>query len=45
MEATALRAGEAAPDVELHDSSGAGIRLSALWQKQPLLLAFLRHYG
>jgi hypothetical protein len=45
MEATALRIGEAAPDAEMQDSSGAGIRLSALWQTQPLLLAFLRHYG
>jgi peroxiredoxin len=45
MSTPALRAGEAAPDVELDESAGARIRLSALWQRQPLVLAFLRHYG
>jgi peroxiredoxin len=45
MEASALRSGDAAPDVELDDSTGSRIRLSRLWQTQPLLLVFLRHYG
>jgi peroxiredoxin len=45
MEPSALRAGDAAPDVELDDSRGSRIRLSDLWRTQPLLLVFLRHYG
>jgi peroxiredoxin len=45
MQSSALRTGEMAPDVVLTDSTGAQIRLSTLWQTQPLLLAFLRHYG
>jgi peroxiredoxin len=41
----ALQVGDAAPDVELTASNGSRVRLSALWQSQPLLLVFLRHYG
>lgn len=35
----------AAPDAELTDPTGQPVRLSALWADQPLLLAFLRHFG
>jgi peroxiredoxin len=40
-----LIAGEAAPDVELPDDNGRGIRLSALWRARPLVLFFVRHLG
>ena len=36
---------EAAPDAEVTDPAGQPVRLSALWTDQPLLLAFLRHFG
>jgi peroxiredoxin len=34
-----------APDLELLDPSGKPVRLSSLWGKKPLLLAFSRHFG
>ncbi len=34
-----------APDLVLHDVEGNAVRLSDLWQKRPLLLAFTRHFG
>ena len=34
-----------APDAELLDVEGKPVRLSTLWQDQPLLLAFTRHFG
>jgi peroxiredoxin len=36
---------DAAPDAELPDPAGRPVRLSALWFGQPLLLAFVRHFG
>ena len=40
-----LQVGDAAPDLELQDSTGAPRRLSASWHGQPALLLFWRHYG
>jgi len=37
--------GDAAPDIELRDDTSQLIRLSALWQEQPLALFFVRHFG
>jgi peroxiredoxin len=34
-----------APDVTLMDTSGRPVRLSSLWARRPLLLAFTRHFG
>ncbi len=34
-----------APDLTLHNTAGEPVRLSSLWQKRPLLLAFTRHFG
>jgi peroxiredoxin len=34
-----------APDVEVMDSSGRIVRISSLWSRQTLLLAFTRHFG
>ncbi len=42
---TRLRYNDPAPDLELLTVSGRRIRLAALWEKQPLLLAFTRHLG
>ena len=40
-----LRFNDAAPDLELLDAAGKPVRLSALWKKQAILLAFARHFG
>jgi peroxiredoxin len=40
-----LKFTDPAPDVELLTSSGETIRLSSLWAKSTLLLAFTRHFG
>ena len=37
--------GDAAPDVELPDTSGQPRRLSEFWREGPVLLIFLRHFG
>jgi peroxiredoxin len=34
-----------APDAALLRTSGARVRLSSLWARRPVLLAFTRHYG
>lgn len=34
-----------APDLTLMDIAGSPTRLSSLWARQPLLLAFTRHFG
>jgi len=34
-----------APDAEVFTTSGAPIKLSALWRDAPLVLAFTRHFG
>lgn len=33
------------PDLVLMNTAGEPVRLSTLWEKQPLLLAFTRHFG
>lgn len=38
-------AGEAAPDFELPDQTGAPRRLSEFWQAGPALILFWRHFG
>lgn len=40
-----FKVGEAAPDATLLDESGQPVTLSSLWAQQPILLAFVRHYG
>ncbi len=40
-----LNFNSSAPDLELLDTSGKPVRLSSLWVKKPLLLAFTRHFG
>ena len=40
-----LKFNDPAPDFEVQSTSGAPIRLSSLWAEQPLLLAFVRHFG
>lgn len=34
-----------APNMEILNTEGQRIQLSTLWQKQPLVLAFTRHFG
>lgn len=40
-----LKFNDLAPDLELQDVGGLPVRLSSLWKKQVLLLAFTRHFG
>jgi peroxiredoxin len=40
-----LKFNDRAPDSELLDADGKPLRLSALWRKQALVLAFARHFG
>lgn len=40
-----LKFNDPAPDLELLDISGQPVRLSSLWKKRALLLAFTRHFG
>jgi peroxiredoxin len=42
---TPLKFNDPAPDLELLDADGRPVRLSALWKKQALILAFTRHFG
>jgi peroxiredoxin len=42
---TPLAIGDRAPDVELSDHEGHAIRLSSVWQSQPSVLLFVRHFG
>lgn len=32
-------------DIALSDSDGLPVRLGSLWDKQPVVLVWLRHYG
>ncbi len=40
-----LKFNDPAPDLELKDTDGTPVKLSALWQKQAVILAFSRHFG
>lgn len=40
-----LNFNQAAPDLILQDVQGKPVKLSSLWTKRPLLLAFTRHFG
>ncbi|MGI8552330.1 MAG: hypothetical protein ACR2PL_16320 [Dehalococcoidia bacterium] len=40
-----LQIGEKAPELTLRDAAASQIQLGDLWGKEPLMLAFLRHYG
>jgi peroxiredoxin len=40
-----LALGDAAPDLVLRDAEERSVLLSALWQRGPLVLIFLRHFG
>lgn len=39
------RVGTSAPDVELQNKEGQPVRLSDYWQRSPVVLVFLRHFG
>ena len=32
-------------DAQVKDEQGGDVRLGDLWQKQPVVLAFVRHFG
>ena len=34
-----------APDVTLENTAGKKVKISSLWKKKPLILAFTRHFG
>ena len=40
-----LNFNDSAPDLDLLDIKGRKLRLSKLWAKRPLVLAFIRHFG
>jgi peroxiredoxin len=40
-----VQPGDAAPDLELETTRGEPLRLSTLWEKEPVVLVFLRHSG
>lgn len=40
-----LKFNDRAPDSELLNADGKPVRLSALWKKQAIVLAFARHFG
>ena len=40
-----LNFNDLAPDMEVLDVKGKTVRLSSLWAKRPLVLAFTRHFG
>lgn len=40
-----LNFNDPAPDMEVLDVKGKTVRLSGLWAKRPLVLAFTRHFG
>ena len=37
--------GDPAPDVQVFNSNGRRVRLSARWRRKPLVAVFLRHFG
>jgi peroxiredoxin len=45
MPDSTLLPGDPAPDLTVTDAAGEQFVLSLLWAEQPLVLAFLRHYG
>lgn len=40
-----LAVGDAAPEVEVLDTSGRSVSLADLWRRGPIVLTFLRHFG
>lgn len=40
-----LQTGSSAPDFTLLNADDQTVTLSQLWQEQPVLLTFLRHFG
>jgi peroxiredoxin len=42
---TRLVVGDDAPDVRLVDHEGQTIAMMSLWQSQPRVLLFVRHFG
>ena len=40
-----LSPGDDAPDLALSDDEGRQVTLSDLWQRHPLVLLFVRHFG
>ena len=40
-----LKFNDPAPDLDIRDVNGTYVKLSSLWQKQALILAFSRHFG
>jgi peroxiredoxin len=45
LEKKRLNFNSPAPDLDVLDISGKPVRLSSLWAKGPILLAFTRHFG
>jgi peroxiredoxin len=45
MSATAHSSGAKAPNMTLHTTEGAEVRLSDLWSERKTVLVFLRHFG
>ena len=43
--ANRLKAGDAAPNIQVVNADGATIELSSLWADKPVVLSFLRHFG
>lgn len=40
-----LQIGDQAPNVTLPNQDGQAVSLASLWQAQPTVLVFLRHFG
>ena len=40
-----LKFNDRAPDLELLEADGNAIKLSSIWKKQAIVLAFARHFG
>jgi peroxiredoxin len=45
LQSARLRLGDPAPDAVVRGPDGSPVYLSSLWAVQPLVLAFLRHFG
>lgn len=40
-----VQIGDRAPDVIVADTQGHSVTLGDYWREQPIVLAFLRHFG
>lgn len=37
--------GDQAPNIQIRNSEGKTVQLADYWRSQPIVLAFLRHFG